>query len=383
MVAGRTLIAALVLAGALAPAGAWALAPEPPYRSAIVMDAATGEVLYEHHAHEPYPTASMVKMVTALVVIDHVESGDVEWDQPVEVTGRASRVGGSQVYLEEGEVFSVGELLAAVMIKSANDASYALAEAVGGSVEDFVREMNDKGRELGLEASRFHTPHGLPPEKPGQHNDVMSARDLAVVGAAVLREPRLRELAGTRSRPFRDGELELRSSNHLLRDWDEAIGVKTGWHSQADFCLTAAARRLGLELIAVVQGVERKQDSFASARRLLEEGFSRYRLVTLVRAGERLPQLVPVAWGEREAVPVVALEPVRVLMRGDGPTAVEPVVLGWGPEAPIAAGQPVGTAVYRSGNRALARVQVAAAEPVAPLPWWRRLWRQLTAFLSA
>jgi D-alanyl-D-alanine carboxypeptidase (penicillin-binding protein 5/6) len=382
MVIGRILVAALLLACALAPPAALGLAPAPPYRSAIVIDPGTGEVLYEHDAHVAYPTASMVKMMTALVVMDHVESGDVGWDQPVEVTGRASLVGGSQVYLKEGEVFTVGELLAALMIKSANDAAYALADAVGGSVEEFVREMNAKGRELGLEASRFYTPHGLPPEKPGQRNDVMSARDLAVVGAAVLREHRLRELAGTPSRPFRDGELELRSSNHLLRDWDEAIGVKTGWHSQADFCLTAAARRHGLELIAVVQGVERKQDSFAAARRLLEEGFARYRLVTLARAGERLPQPAAVAGGTRDTVPVVALEPVRVMVRDGRPVEIVPVVVSSQPQAPIAAGEPVGTAIYRCGRGVVARVPVAAAEPVAPLPWWQRLWRRLVAVLA-
>ncbi|HUF78324.1 MAG TPA: D-alanyl-D-alanine carboxypeptidase family protein [Thermoanaerobaculia bacterium] len=383
MIPGRSLAAALFLAGVLAPAASWALTPAPPYRSAIVFDPAGGEVLYEYRAHVPYPTASMVKMMTALVVMDHVRSGAVGWDEVVEVTHRASRVGGSRVYLEPGELFTVGDLVAAVMVKSANDAAYALAEAVSGSAEAFVREMNDKGHELGLEASRFYTPHGLPPERPGQQNDVMTARDLAFVGAAVLREPRLRELARTRSLPFRDGELELRSSNHLLRNWDEAIGVKTGWTSQADFCLTAAASRHGRELIAVVQGATRKQESFAAARRLLEEGFSRYRLVTLVRAGERLSRPVPVAGGSRDSVPVVALESVRVLVRDDRRAEGLPVVLGRRLEAPVAAGEPAGTAVFRYDDRLAARVPVAAAEPVERLPWWQRLWRRLAAFVTA
>lgn len=353
-----------------------------PYRSAIVMDPATQEVLYEYNAHQPFPTASMVKMMTLLVVMDHVRAGDVSWDQPVEVSARSSLVGGSQVYLKQGEVFPLGELVAAVMIKSANDAAYLLAETVGGTVDEFVAEMNEKGRELGLEDSHFYTPHGLPPEKPGQRDDVMTARDLAVLGAEVLKDPYLRSLGQTRFRPFRDGEFQLRNSNHLLRLWDDAIGIKTGWTHTADFCLTAAARRHGLDLVAVVMGVPRKMESFESARRLLEDGFENYRLVTLAEAGERLPHHAPVAAGERDTVPVVILEPVRALVRNGGAAGVTPVVLPRRPEAPVAAGDEVGTAIFRHGSRVIARVPVAAAEAVEPLPWWRRLWDGLLTLFA-
>lgn len=372
----------LICLGLLSVAATAAEALVPPYRSAIVMDPGSGEILYEYNAHQPYPTASMVKMMTLLVVMDHVRAGDMSLDQPVEVTARSSLVGGSQVYLKEGEVFALGELVAAVMIKSANDAAYLLAETVGGSVEGFVDEMNEKARELGLEQSRFFTPHGLPPEKPGQHDDVMTARDLAVVGAEVLADPYLRRLSGTRFRPFRDGEFDLRNSNRLLGQWDEAIGIKTGWTHTADFCLTAAAHRHGLDLVAVVMGLERKMDSFESARLLLEDGFEKYRMVTLAEAGERLPQLAPVAAGERDAVPVVTLESVRVLVRKDRSVRFAPVLLSRGVEAPVARGDEVGTAVFRYGSRIVARVPVAAAEPVAPLPWWRRLWQELVGLLA-
>lgn len=353
-----------------------------PYRSAIVMDAATGEILYEHNAHQPYPTASMVKMMTLLVVMDHVRSGDVSLDQPVTVSARSSLVGGSQVYLKEGEVFPLEDLIAAVMIKSGNDAAYLLAETVAPSVEEFVREMNRKGEELGLENSRFYTPHGLPPEKPGQRDDVMTARDLAIVGSHVLRDPLLSELARTEYRPFRNGEFDLRNSNHLLRRWDQAIGIKTGWTSTANFCLTAAAEKHGLELISVVQGVRQKWDSFDSARALLEEGFEQYEMVTLAERGDPLPQPAPVAAGERDVVPVVALEPVRAMVRKGRPIDVRPTVLSWRPEAPVRTGQEVGTAVFRSADRVLAQVPVGAAEPVAELPWWSRFWQEILALLA-
>lgn len=353
-----------------------------PYRSAIVMDAATGEILYEYNAHQPYPTASMVKMMTLLVVMDHVHAGDVELDQPVTVSARSSLVGGSQVYLKEGEVFPLEELIAAVMIKSGNDAAYLLAETVAPSVDAFVREMNQKAERLGLENSRFYTPHGLPPEKPGQHDDVMSARDLAVVGSLVLRDPLLSELARTRHRPFRDGEFDLRNSNHLLRKWDQAIGIKTGWTSTADFCLTAAAEKNGLKLISVVQGVQQKWDSFDSARALLEEGFEQYEMVTLAERGDPLPQPAPVAQGERDTVRVVALQPVRAMVRKDRPVDVHRTVLSWRPEAPVRIGQEVGTAVFRSDDRILAQVPVGAAESVEELPWWSRFWRDLLTLLA-
>jgi D-alanyl-D-alanine carboxypeptidase (penicillin-binding protein 5/6) len=365
------------------PALAAFQAPEyRPYRSAIVMDPATGEILYEHNAHQPYPTASMVKMMTLLVVMDHVRSGDVSLDQPVTVSARSSLVGGSQVYLKQGEVFPLSELIAAVMIKSANDAAYLLAETVGGTVEEFVAEMNAKARELDLEDSHFYTPHGLPPENPGQRDDVMTARDLAIVGSRVLRDPVLSELARTNYRPFRNGEFNLRNSNHLLRKWDRAIGIKTGWTRTADFCLTAAAEENGLQLISVVQGVRQKWDSFDSARALLEEGFDQYELVTLAERGDPLLQQAPVAGGERDTVRVVALARVRAMVRKDRPLDVRPAILSRRPQAPIRAGQEVGTAVYRSDSRILAQVPVAAAEPVAELPWWSRFWREILTLLA-
>ena len=366
------------------PASADFQAPDyRPYKSAIVMDPATGEILYEHNAHTPYPTASMVKMMTLLVVMDHVRAGDVSLGQPVTVSRRASLVGGSQVYLKQGEVFPLSELIAAVMIKSANDAAYLLAETTGGTVESFVAEMNEKAATLDLEDSHFYTPHGLPPEEPGQRNDIMTARDLAVVGSLVLRDPVLSELARTNYRPFRNGEFNLRNSNHLLRKWDQAIGIKTGWTRTADFCLTAAAEQDGLKLISVVQGVRQKWDSFDSARALLEEGFDQYELVTLAEAGDPLPQAAPVADGERDTVRVVALEPVRAMVRKDRQVDIRPTVLSWRPAAPVRAGQEVGTAVYRSADaRILAKIPVAAAEPVAELPWWSRFWREILTLLA-
>jgi D-alanyl-D-alanine carboxypeptidase (penicillin-binding protein 5/6) len=150
----------------------------------------------------------------------------------------------------------------------------------------------------------------------------------------------------------------------------------------ADFCLTAAAEENGLQLISVVQGEGQKWASFDSARALLEEGFDQYELVTLAERGDPLLQQAPVAGGERDTVRVVALARVRAMVRKDRPLDVRPAILSRRPQAPIRAGQEVGTAVYRSDSRILAQVPVAAAEPVAELPWWSRFWREILTLLA-
>ena len=350
------------------------------YRAAFVYEPVTGTVLYSQNGDRAYPTASMVKMMTLLTVADHVARGDLSWDDEVVVSARASLVGGSQVYLKEGETFTLHELAMATLIHSGNDAAYLLAETAGdGSVDAFVADMNRLADRLELTNSRFYTPHGLPPEKPGQHDDVMSPRDLAVVGAEILAHPVLSELVQTSTAPFRDGEFQLYNSNHLLREWDEAIGIKTGWTSTADFCLTAAARRGETTLLAVVVGAERKRDSFDGARELLEKYLDRYELVRLVEAGERLERPAAVLDGAEQAVPVVAADGAALLVRRGTEPPVEAVVVSHLPKAPVERGELVGEVVFRNvqSGALVARVGAIAARGTGAPSWWQRLWRRI------
>jgi D-alanyl-D-alanine carboxypeptidase (penicillin-binding protein 5/6) len=374
----------LLLLASLAGAAPPARAQPYQYTSAIVYEPVTDTVLYAKNADDPYPTASMVKMMTALVVADHIESEDLSWDDEVEVPRRASLVGGSSVYLRQGEVFTLRELMEALLIKSANDVAYLLAETAGhGSVEAFVEEMNAKADELELEHNSFYTPHGLPPEEPGQRNDVMSARDLALVGAELLEHPDLAEMVQTSTKPFRNRQFLLYNSNHLIRRWDEAIGIKTGWTRTANFCLTSAARRGDTTLIAVVMGAQRKNDSFDGSRALLERYLDEYELMHLVREGEVFSEAA-VLDGSRATVPVVATEGASIQVRRGEQPNVETVVLSRLPHAPILEGDVVGEIIVRQAGREgyLARIDARAAEAVPTAGWWERMASRWSKWLA-
>jgi D-alanyl-D-alanine carboxypeptidase len=192
--------------------------PGVDYTAAYVVDRGTGQVLYEHNAHTPVPTASMAKMMTSLIAMEEIDAGRLSLDDSVTISARAAGMGGSQIYAAQGQVFSVRTLLAAVMVQSANDAATALAEKIAGSNEAFAERMNRRARELGLEGSTFHDPHGLP--SPGREN-MMTARDLAVLGNELMRYPLMREYAAAPSLPFENATFTsgMTNPNFLLRQY--------------------------------------------------------------------------------------------------------------------------------------------------------------------
>jgi D-alanyl-D-alanine carboxypeptidase (penicillin-binding protein 5/6) len=368
----RRPILALTLLAALAAAPA---AAQETVRAAIVVEPTTWTVLHSQNAHLQQPTASMIKMLNALVVMDALDAGEITWDTPVRVSREASYVEGSQVYLKEGEVFTVRELMKAMMVKSANDAAAALAEAVGGSTEAFVGRMRAKAAAMGLRETEVHTPHGLDTVDTGLPEDRSSPWDLARMGAAVMERPELRLMVGTRLAPFRDGEFELFNPNRLLGRYPFATGVKTGYHPGADFCVTASARREGMELIAVVMGAEHRLERFDAAEGLLEEAFARYRLLVPVHAGEVLEQRAPVAGGRWRAVPVRAAGAVRLVVPKGQPARLERLVSLTSQSAPVRLGEPMGRVVVRMDDRVIAEMPVvAAAEVERARPW--QTWRQ-------
>ncbi|HVS03557.1 MAG TPA: D-alanyl-D-alanine carboxypeptidase family protein [Thermoanaerobaculia bacterium] len=344
----------------------------------------TMTVLHEKNAHRMLPTASMVKMMTALVVLDAVEDGDLRWDTRVWVSPEVERVRGSSVYLQQGEVFTVRELLDAMVIKSANDAAAALAEAAAGSQDAFVERMRTKARSLGLEHSELHTPHGLPRKETGKPEDRMCPYDLARVGAEVLRHPELMRRAGTAlAPPMRGREFHLYNSNHLLRRYDHATGIKTGYHTGSAFCLTASAHKDGMDLVAVVMGAERKFDSFDGARALLEEAFERYRLLAPLAEGERLRQLAQVRSGAVRWVPVMAADDVRWVAPRNGSVRLETQLVSHGVQAPVRAGQLVATVLVWENGQLRAKVPAVAMHAVDPPSRWQRWRSRLSSLLTA
>jgi len=245
-----------------------------PYYSAVVIEAGTGRVLWEDHAAaEAYP-ASMVKLANLFVVLDDVAEGTLSLDQPVTVSREVARVGGRQVWLKEGEVFPLEELIFATMVHSGNDAATALAIAASGSKAAHAARMTEKAKTLGLRSTFFHNVHGLPPG-PGQMPDISSALDMARLSAALLAaHPETLAYTSVFSRDFRPGNpVRLTSSNKLLKTVHGCDGMKTGYFQAGGFSITATAKRGDRRMIAVVMGCRSKNVRNQWAERLLERGF--------------------------------------------------------------------------------------------------------------
>lgn len=349
-----------------------------PYSAAIVMESSTGKVLFEQNPHQAAPTASMTKMMTLLLVLDALKEGTIGWDTPVTVSALASKMGGSQVYLKHGETFPVRDLVAATMVHSANDAAMALAERIGGTPEAFVKMMNRRAQQLGLKNTRYYSPHGLPGE--GEPDDVMSPSDLAILGREVMRDAYLRQLAATQQMPFRGGEFIMYNPNHLLKVYPGATGIKTGYHNQAGFCVTAAAQRGNMELIAVVMGSQRKNDNFQSAANLLSDAFNTYKVVEPLRQGQRLDQKVVIQRGAARSVPVAAGAPGRVLLKRGESEQVDVELATSNATAPIRQGQQVGWIMLKQNGQVLSQVPAVAAISVDEAPWWKKLFVRLWPF---
>ena len=217
--------------------------------SAILMEAQTGRVLYEKNADEPLPPASVTKIMTLLLVMEAIERGVFTLDTVLATSTRASQMGGSQIYLKEGEQMRVEDLIKSVVIASANDAAVVLAEAVAGSEEAFVAEMNKRATELGMKTAHFENTNGLDDTVT---NHVLSARDIAIMSRELIKYEKILEFSSTWMDSVRDGAFGLTNTNRLIRFYRGATGLKTGSTSKAKFCMSATAERDGMSLIAVI-----------------------------------------------------------------------------------------------------------------------------------
>jgi D-alanyl-D-alanine carboxypeptidase (penicillin-binding protein 5/6) len=334
------------------------------YRSAILMDAETGTVLFEKNAHLAGPPASMTKMMLLLLVGERVRDGSLHWDDPIPTSAWASKIGGSQVYLKQGEVFSLAEMMQAVTIHSANDASVAVAEAVAGSSEAFVELMNERAKELGMHDTVYHSVHGLPPGK-GQSADISSAFDLATLARAVVTFPDIIKWSGTKEAPVRNGAMTLTNTNRLVRETGWVDGLKTGYYREAGFNVTATAKRDGLRLISVVMGAPQKRDCFAQAAALLNKGFADYKALVAVKKGDTVASDVAVSGGKPHFVRVVAGRDVAVLAkRGEKRKFSLELSLPGEVSAPLSANAEVGQVVVKDGDAVIGKVPALAADPV-------------------
>ncbi|GAB6192968.1 D-alanyl-D-alanine carboxypeptidase family protein [Desulfocastanea catecholica] len=263
-----------------------------PYISALVIEADSGQVLFEDNARTVVYPASVLKIMDMLVILDQIEQGKVRLDQMVQVTKEAAQMGGSQVYLDPKEQFSVEDLLYALAVQSANDAAVALAVHVAGSTEGFVALMNQKAEELGMKDSRFYSVHGLPPAK-GQQPDQTTAYDLALLGRELAKRPAIFEYTNTRERPFRDGKFIMRNHNHLLGMVNGCDGFKTGYFQAAGFSVVATAQRDGVRIIAIVMGSKDRKIRDAKTSELLAKGFAQVPPKPVAAAVVEKPEPIP------------------------------------------------------------------------------------------
>ena len=353
-----------------APAAPARFVPEAPYTAALLVDRDSGQVLFAKNEHLRWPPASMAKMMTVLIAMEQVRDHALALDDTIMASSWASKIGGSQVYLSEGEQFSLRDLLASIMIASANDSAVAVAERIAGSAEAFVGLMNQRARELGLADTEFHSVHGLPPGR-GQEPDVMSAADLVTVGRALAAYPEVMEWAKTSEAPFRGGALQMRNTNHLVRTFVGADGLKTGFYDAAGFEVTATATRDGLRLMAVVLGAPTKNGCFNEAAKLLTTGFAGWRAIDAAKAGAPVGKPIAVTGGAAPDVTGLAAGDLRLTVPRSGAPAVKvEVKVPTEIAAPVTKGQVIGAVVVTRGSESLGHVDVIASHDVARTSWW-------------
>ena len=346
-----------------------------PAKAAILIDAATGTVLYEQNAHTPLPPASVTKVMTMLLIMEAIDDGRIGWEDTVTASATAAAKGGSQIYLKEGETMSVSTLLKSVAVSSANDAACALAEHIAGSETAFVNAMNQRAKELGMNETNFVNCTGLDDDETAQ-NHRTSAYDIALMSRELLtKHPDIKKFTTIWMDTVRDGSFGLSNTNKLVRFYQGATGLKTGYTSQAGFCLSASAERDGMELIAVVLGCETSAERFAACKSMLDHGFASYALIA--------PKLdsqvaVPVKLGTQQQVQAVPASNGSVLIdKSQKNTVNVKVELSDGVEAPVSQGQRLGTMTVTSGEQILAEIPLVAAQPVARLSWGQIFVRML------
>ncbi len=365
----------IIVAGAMTAAGEKLVTPEElgqikkaadvdpnltiTAKSAILMERSTGTVLFEHDADKQMPPASITKVMTLLLVFEAMEAGKFTMETEIAASEHACSMGGSQIWLEPGETFTVNELLKAAAISSANDACVVLSEAVSGSEEAFVELMNNRAAELGMKNTVFKNCTGLDAE-----GHLSTARDIAVMSAELLKHPEIKNYSTVWMDSLRDGKTELTNTNRLVRFYKGCTGLKTGSTDEAGCCLSASAERDGMELISVTLGSPNTDERFAAGRKLLDYGFANFALVKMMPPEEYLAPIT-VSHGTAETVQPICKEPAAFLLKKGQADAVEQsVYLPEKLEAPVKAGDVIGRVTVTLNGGEIGGYDIVAAEDV-------------------
>ena len=375
------LIGAVILAlSTVTPALGRANAPQPNLdlkidaRAAILLEPSTGEMVFTKNPDQQLPPASVTKLMVMLLVLEAVDRGDVQWTDIVTASPEACKMGGSQIWLEPGEQMTVAELLKAVCIVSANDASYALGEHLAGSEENFIALMNKRAKELGLKNTNFVNTTGLDPDGGGTGN-LTSARDMALLAREVIQYPAVFRWSGVWIDSLRNGKSFLRNTNKLVRFYRGCDGLKTGFTAKAGFCLVATAKRDGVRLIAVVMNSPTSDTRAKDVSKLFNYGFTRFKAVQVYRGGEVVGQVKVFRGKELQVAAVVPRELAAVLHREAKGDIMKTVQLNRVADAPVHQGQKIGQVLLTIDGKSCGQVDLVAAAEVKRATFFEIWWQ--------
>ncbi len=333
-------------------------------KSAILINGNTGEILFEHNKDEKLPPASITKIMTMLLTMEAIENGKIELNDEVVISQNASKIGGTQLYMEPGETKTVEELLIGVAVESANDAAFALGEYIGGTIESFIILMNDRAKELGMTNTQFKNPHGLPVE--GHYT---TAHDIAIMSRELVKYEEIHKyltmwMVDIKVGKNNDRVRTLANTNKLLKSYDGLDGIKTGYTDEAKHCLSATAKKGNLRLISVVLSAENSQIRFDEAAKLLDYGFANYDGVCVAERGEEIQEVI-IEKGLLEKISVITEEALYVMVKkGEDSEIEKKVVLDGIFTAPIERGQKLGELIAYSGDKEIGRVNLIAKDKV-------------------
>ncbi|WP_027724411.1 D-alanyl-D-alanine carboxypeptidase family protein [Tuberibacillus calidus] len=345
-------------------------------KSAVLMEKDTGKVLYSIHPNKELPPASMTKIMTLLLIFQALDRNEIALTDKVSVSEHAASMGGTQIFLEPGEEMTVEDLIKAIAIGSANDASMALAEYIAGSEEAFVKRMNDEAKKLGLKHTHFSNPTGLPTE-----NHYSSAHDMAVMAKALLRYPdvlKYTSLYEDYLRENTDNKFWLVNTNKMLKTYPGVDGLKTGYTQEAKYCLTATAKKNDMRVIAVVMGAPSAKERNKQVAKLLNYAFANYKTKKLVNQGQAVA-IVPVNKSEKGRVPAVTEDNAVLLLRKgenakDYHTKIE---IKKNLAAPMEAGTVVGYYIVKKGQQTVSKTPLIVTRDIKKATWWQLFKRQI------
>ncbi len=333
--------------------------------SAVLMDAKTGKVLYEKNMHEVRACASITKVMTLLLVFEAIDSGKISMEDNVTASAHAASMGGSDIWLEQGETMTVNEMIKATVVASANDAAVALAEYVCGSEDEFVSKMNQKAKELEMKETVFKNCNGL-----DEDGHVTSAYDVAVMSRELIKHKKIFEYSGIWIDYLRDGKTQLVNTNKLLKNYNGITGLKTGTTSQAGSCISATAERDNLSLIAVVLGSASGKERFTDAAKLLDYGFANYAMY-LPKIPENAVCDIKVKNGMSPAVrTTVDISNPFLIAKGSDSKITAEVSLPEEIEAPVKKGDVIGRIIYKNENEKTAEYPITADGSVEQITFW-------------